>query len=181
MPTRYWVGLVALLLVITATGIAFLRYRSALEQEDPATDRTARVKPATMTIRSLRLCVPDRDQGGLVWIEEELKAEHMDDTDVVREAARMWAHRVSEAYGIVTEGMSPVEHIFLDRQGVAYVDFASRFVSSLNLGTTAESELQKSLEQTVHANNPRIRELIVMCEGKPLDTWGGHLFLRMEP
>lgn len=170
-----------MLLVVLATGIAFIRYRSTLEQEDPLTDRIARMKPATMRVAALRLCVPESDRGGLIWIHEELKAEHMDDTAIAREAVRSWALRIARSHGmIVGQSAAAVDHVFLDQQGVAYVDFAPWFVSSLNLGTTAEGELQASLEQTLHANVPTIRELIVMCEGSPLDTWGGHLGLRME-
>jgi hypothetical protein len=181
VPRRYGVGIAAVLLVIVATGIAFLRYRSTLERQDPLLDRVARIKPATMTVTALRLQVPESERGGLVWIQEELKAEHIDDTTIAREAVRHWALRIARSFGLsVGESVSPVDHIFLDHQGIAYVDFAPWFVAELPLGTTAEGELQTSLEQTLHANVPTMRELIVMCGGSPLDTWGGHLDLRLE-
>jgi hypothetical protein len=181
IPRRYVVGIAALLLVVVAAGVAFLMYRSTLEQEDPLTDRVARMKPATMRVTTLRLYVPESDRGGLTWIHEELVAEHVDDTAIAKEAVRLWALRIAGSYGITTgRAVSPVDHIFLDQQGVVYVDFVPGFVSALNLGTTAEAEIQASLEQTLHANVPSIRRLVVMCEGAPLDTWGGHLGLRLE-
>jgi hypothetical protein len=138
------------------------------------------MKPATMTIRSLRLSVPADDRDGLLWIHENVKTEDKDDTAIAREAARLWALHIIRSYDItVSESVSPVRHIFLDQQGVTYIDFEPWFISSLNLGTTAEHELQTSLVQTLQANVVDIRNLVVLCNGSPLDTWGGHLGLRM--
>jgi len=86
-----------------------------------------------------------------------------------------WALEIAGIIGKAGKVSVPIDHFFIDDHGVAYVDFSPAFISSFNLGTAAEAELEISLEKTMKTNVPYIRSLFIMSGGAPLESWGSHL------
>ena len=176
IPVRYWVAGGALLVVGITAIAAFNRYRVALESEEPLTERVARSEPEILTIANFRFCLPNPEEQGFSWLTAELSAKAVDPSVLGRRAVERWAAEIASAAGVSPSlRTSYVDHFFIDDRQVVYVDFAPSFVSSFQLGTSAEAELLTSLRMTVHANVPSSRGLVVMSGGITLDTWGGHL------
>jgi len=71
-----------------------------------------------------------------------------------------------------------LRELFLTRQGIAYVNFSSQFISDHWGGTTGEMLTIYSIVDTLTINFPSIQKVQILVEGKEIETLAGHLDLR---
>jgi germination protein M len=68
-----------------------------------------------------------------------------------------------------------VLHVFLDEHGLMTLDVSGAFRTGFHGGSSAEVLAIASLARTIAANVPEVKRLLVVCEGAPIGTLGGHL------
>jgi germination protein M len=72
---------------------------------------------------------------------------------------------------------TPLRDLFVDTNGVAYVDFGQELIRGLPSGSTAEVFAVGALADTLAANFPSIHAVRVLVMGEEVDTLTGHLDL----
>ncbi len=78
---------------------------------------------------------------------------------------------------------TPLRDLFLDGDGVAYLDLGQEFVRGLPAGSAAEILAVGSLAHTLAHNFPEVRSIRILLDGEEVNTLGGHLDLTraLEP
>jgi spore germination protein GerM len=71
-----------------------------------------------------------------------------------------------------------VRELFIDSQGTAYVDFAEALSRNHPGGSWSEMLTIRSIMQTLAANNPEIKQVQILIEGREADTLAGHIDIR---
>ena len=66
-------------------------------------------------------------------------------------------------------------HVFLDDRGLLTLDLSRAFQRGFRGGSNAEYLAVASLVRTLGANLPEVKQVLIVCGGKPLATLGGHL------
>jgi hypothetical protein len=65
--------------------------------------------------------------------------------------------------------------VYLDERGRMTLDLSRAFRQGFRGGSTAEVLAIASLVRTLAANLPEVRSVLIVCDGEPLRTLGGHL------
>jgi spore germination protein GerM len=68
-----------------------------------------------------------------------------------------------------------VLHVYLDDEGLLTLDLSRAFLQNFRGGSGAEYLAVASLVRTLGANEPEVRQVLIVCGGTPLQTLGGHL------
>ena len=65
--------------------------------------------------------------------------------------------------------------VFLDDRGLLTLDLSGEFRSAFRGGSSAEALAVASLTRTLAANLPEMKRLMLVCEGAPIGSLGGHV------
>jgi hypothetical protein len=68
-----------------------------------------------------------------------------------------------------------VLRVYLDDEGLLTLDLSRAFLQNFRGGSGAEYLAVASLVRTLGANEPEVRQVLIVCGGTPLQTLGGHL------
>lgn len=94
--------------------------------------------------------------------------------------------RVAALFGMLSKGpldkgsfmtLAPFElkHIFIDQNGLAYLDLAAPPAKEGNLGAIDESLLVYSIVNTVIFNFPEVKKVKFLLNGEEKETFAGHI------
>jgi hypothetical protein len=68
-----------------------------------------------------------------------------------------------------------VLRVYLDDRGLMTLDLSRAFEQGFHGGSSAEYLAIASLVRTIGANLPEVKRLLIVCNGDPLATLGGHI------
>jgi hypothetical protein len=68
-----------------------------------------------------------------------------------------------------------VLHVYLGDDGLLTLDLSRAFLQGFHGGSGAEYLAIASLVRTLGANEPEVKQVLIVCGGVPLTTLGGHL------
>ncbi len=68
-----------------------------------------------------------------------------------------------------------VLHVYLGDDGLLTLDLSRAFLQGFHGGSGAEYLAITSLVRTLGANEPEVKQVLIVCGGVPLSTLGGHL------
>ncbi len=68
-----------------------------------------------------------------------------------------------------------VLHAYLDDRGTLTLDLSRAFQQGFHGGTRAEELAVGSLMRTIASNLPEVKQVLVVCNGAPIASLGGHL------
>ncbi len=68
-----------------------------------------------------------------------------------------------------------VLHAYLGDDGLLTLDLSRAFLQDFHGGSAAEYLAVASLVRTLGANEPEVKQVLIVCGGAPLTTLGGHL------
>lgn len=68
-----------------------------------------------------------------------------------------------------------VRHVYLDERGQLTLDLSAAFRSGFRGGAGAEELAVAALVRTLADGLPEVRQVLIVCEGTPLASLGGHL------
>jgi len=68
-----------------------------------------------------------------------------------------------------------LRHAYLDDRGLLTLDLSGAFRARFHGGASAEELAVASLVRTLGDNLPEVKQVLIVCEGAPLASLGGHL------
>lgn len=75
-------------------------------------------------------------------------------------------------------GGTRIRNVFVDREGVVYVDFSGELAAGLRgAGLSQETMLLRSLARTLGVNFRGVRRLVLLVEGEPVSALAGYFDL----
>jgi len=101
-------------------------------------------------------------------------------SSVVQEAKKTVEELLKESQAGYLSPIPPqtkLREIFLNRRGVAYVDFSKDFQASHPSGSTAEILTIYSIVNSLAYNFKSIKKVFILIEGAEKETLGGHVNL----
>ena len=166
--TRVWIGLL-LIAVLAWLGMRWARRAGSLTPMAGAPADTA-----TAGFRAVTLWFVDDSGDSLVNESREV----IDQSDLHERLATL----VDElARGPSGKGVAVVPtgtrllHVYLNERGLLTLDLSGAFLSGFHGGSGAEALAVASLARTITASLPEVKQLLVVCEGVPIGSLGGHV------
>jgi spore germination protein GerM len=178
MTVRRYGLIAALLICIGATGWLVYRYL-ARESAGPAevTEKALRRMIPKVTKSTVHLYFADMDHGHL---KAETRSVALPDAAVDR--AKAMIHGLIEGSGDALTRTLPEETkllaLYLDKEGVAYVNFNKAFSDKHPGGSLTELLSIYSVVNTLSLNIPDIEAVKFLIEGREAKTLAGHIDLR---
>lgn len=173
---RHAVAVGVIVAAMAALVAAFLLYRRTLEHPDPYADRVARSDPDRISVRRILVRHPLPEGQGMAWSETLVPSAANHPSTLGRLVVTTWAARVAECCGMPPTTPA-IARFFYDERRVVYIDLEPTFLTGCAVGTTGETELIESLEETVRANLPAATAIVLAAGGVPVDTPWGHISL----
>jgi spore germination protein GerM len=165
---RAWIGL--LLIAV----LAWLGIRWARRADSPAPSAGAPADTATAGFRAVTLWFADDSGDSLVSESREIIEQsdlHERVATLVDELARGPSSR---GVAVVPTG-TRLLHVYLNERGLLTLDLSGAFRSGFQGGSSAEALAVASLVRTIAASLPEMKQLLVVCEGAPIGSIGGHV------
>lgn len=166
-----WIFLLALALcfaVSAAGSYLYFRDRFAFESEFIADIESRRVKAENQKqgVDMRRLYTADGD-------EEQIKEDALPRKDAV----------LVTAEDVIRKYLSPYQaglhDLYLDRDGVIYIDFSSSVKQNLGGDVAGELQIFAGLFRGIKSAVPGLSAIKILIEGKEADSIGGHIDISM--
>lgn len=121
----------------------------------------------------LEIYYPDTDEK--IYVESVTLSFHTGDItrEIVQEALQKEGKK--ESYLALTGAKTKINSMYLGKDGIAYIDFSSDFVSDMNAGADYEQLILQSITNTV-GNYYGVQKVYITVEGKPYES--GHILMK---
>lgn len=125
-------------------------------------------------VRAVRLYFASSDGDSLIAEPRELVESASFHDRVTMLVAELDRGPRGRGVAAVPAGTS-VLHAYLDERGLLTLDLSGAFRQGFRGGSSAEYLAIASLMRTLGANLPEVQRVLIVCNGRPLPTLGGHL------
>jgi len=165
----------AALVLLLLVAIAILgNWIFTRERLGPAGTEAVGDEPPGVEIRTMTLYFGSPDSVALTAERRDVPAGSNLSANVAAMFEDLAQGPMSEAIEVLPRG-TRVRHVFVDKEGTAYVDFSREIMSGLGGGLSREVTLYRSLARSLSVNFSGLTRLQVLVEGRVVPTLGGHL------
>lgn len=166
-------GVLGVLIAIAVFG--HLLFRG--EQAGPAGTTEVGDESAGTEFRTVTLYFADPEGTGLAAERRDLLAGGDTSTLVAATIEALAAGPLGRLAPTLPRG-TRIRNVFVDREGVVYIDFSGELAAGLRgAGLSEETLLLRSLARTLGVNFRGARRLVVLVQGEPVDALAGYFDL----
>ena len=154
--------------------LAFAAWSWSRHAGAPAAPRPAAADSAGSGFRAVRLWFVARSGDSLVSEPREI----IEQSDLHEHVAVLVDELVrGSATGNLTllPPGTTLRHVYLDERGRLTLDLSASFRSGFHGGAGAEELAVAALVRTLGDELPEVKQVLIVCEGAPLASLGGHL------
>lgn len=167
----------ALGILLLAGTVALLGQRLFKEgSRGPAGTPEVGAEPEGLALRTVTIYFGSPDAAGLAAERREVLAQADLAGDVAAAVGELAAGPIGKLRPVLPPG-TRVEHVFTDGAGNVYLDFSPELRRRFEGGLPGEILALRALARTLAVNFNRINAFVILIDGRPASTLGGHLDL----
>lgn len=163
-------GILLLALVVALLGQRLFKEGS----RGPAGTPEVGAEPEGLALRTVTVYFGAADAAGLAAERREVLAHDDLAGDVAATVAELAAGPIGALRPVLPAG-THLHHVFADASGNVYLDFGPELASRFEGGLPGEILALRALARTLAANFGRVGSFVILIDGKPAATLGGHL------
>jgi hypothetical protein len=154
--------------------LAWLAWQVAQRRAPAAVPHATAPDSVSAGVRAVRLYFASSDGDSLIAESREL----VEATGFRERVAALVAEldRGPRGRGVAAlPAGTSVLHVYVDERGLLTLDLSGAFRRGFRGGSTAEYLAVASLMRTLGTNLPEVKQVLIVCAGRPIATLGGHL------